>query len=160
MERKRISAKEAANDIRSGMDDSSLMKKYRLSPEGLQSLYDKLVSTGFIDLGDMQRHLSGFVGSVVINEADLYPKEHGLKEENLKSEPVPIINAREAARDIRSGMDGAILMEKYRLSPKGLKSLLDKLLSLGLLTEQDHDRSHIGIDDRHCPFERRNAHRQ
>ncbi len=62
MERRKISAKEAVADIRSGVDDAALMKKYGLSPNGLQSLFDKVVNTGFIDLGEMQNRLHGFPG--------------------------------------------------------------------------------------------------
>jgi hypothetical protein len=40
VQRRKISAKEAVSDIRSGMDDATLMKKYGLSPDGLQSLYE------------------------------------------------------------------------------------------------------------------------
>ncbi len=36
MSKKTISAKQAVADVRSGMDDSDLMKKFGLSPEGHQ----------------------------------------------------------------------------------------------------------------------------
>ena len=42
MERRKISARAAVADIRSGMDDIALMKKYGLSANGVQSLFDKL----------------------------------------------------------------------------------------------------------------------
>ncbi|MBI5251615.1 MAG: hypothetical protein HY912_19155 [Desulfomonile tiedjei] len=48
------------------------------------------------------------------------------------------INARQAFSDIRSGMDEAALMEKYKLSRAGLKNLLKELSELGLL-ETDKD---------------------
>jgi hypothetical protein len=44
------------------------------------------------------------------------------------------INAVEAIRDIRSGMDGPGLMEKYKISSEGLRNLYKELASLGLLT--------------------------
>jgi len=43
------------------------------------------------------------------------------------------ISAREAVSDIRSGMDEAALMKKYKLSQSGLRDLLIKLTELGLL---------------------------
>ena len=67
--KKAIKAKEAVADIRSGMDDAALMEKYHLSSEGLQSLFDKLVTGGFIDLSEIARRLPGFLGVVAISES-------------------------------------------------------------------------------------------
>jgi hypothetical protein len=50
------------------------------------------------------------------------------------------ISAREALRDIRSGMDEAELMEKYKLSQVGLKKLLKQLSDLGLLERDDEGK--------------------
>ncbi len=44
------------------------------------------------------------------------------------------ISGREVLEDIRSGMDDAGLMEKYRLSSKGIIQLMGRLVSAGLLT--------------------------
>jgi hypothetical protein len=147
VDRRKISAREAVSDIRSGMEDGALMKKYGLSPDGLQSLYDKLVDKGFIDLGEMQRHLSGFLGSVIIPEAELSPQKESSKGASMERKPARMINARESARDIRSGFTDAMLMKKYGLTPKGLNSLFEKLMSLGLLTQRDRDRRGHGEDD-------------
>jgi hypothetical protein len=147
MARRKISAKEAVADIRSGVGDRALMKKYGLSPDGLQSLFDKLVSTGFIDLGEMRNRLTGFLGSVVIPEAYLFAQKGQLNDQPLKSNPTRTINAQEGARDIRLGMDDSALAEKYRLTPKGLTSLFHKLMTLGLLTQKDLDRRLLGSED-------------
>ena len=147
MDRRKISAKDAVADIRSGWNDAALMKKYGLSPNGLQSLFDKLVNTGFIDLGEMQNRLHGFLGSVVIPEADLSGQKDLVNAQPIKSKSARTINAQEVARDIRSGMNDSGLMEKYRLSPKGITSLFEKLISLGLLTQADCDRRRLGHDD-------------
>jgi len=47
----------------------------------------------------------------------------------------PKIVAREAVKDIKSGMTDADLMEKYKLTPKGLESLFRKLVEANLLEE-------------------------
>lgn len=44
-----IRAKEVLRDIESGMDRTSLMRKYVLSERGLQSLFDKLAKQGFLE---------------------------------------------------------------------------------------------------------------
>ncbi len=49
----------------------------------------------------------------------------------------PIIQARQFAEDIRSGMSDSELMEKYRLSAKGLQSAFTKLLNNGIVTVEE-----------------------
>ncbi len=48
MGKRKISAREAMDDIRSGMSDDALMKKYRLSEQGLASLIKKLCKRGLL----------------------------------------------------------------------------------------------------------------
>jgi hypothetical protein len=138
MVKKRVSAKEAAADIRAGMDDPALMKKYNLSVEGLQSLYDKLIHAGFVDLGEVEKRLRGILGAVAVSESAADQPRDGAQatNEGPKRES-PLVNAQEAARDIRLGMNDHGLMEKYRLSFNGLQSLFDKLMSAGLITQSD-----------------------
>ena len=49
----------------------------------------------------------------------------------------PIIQARQFAEDIRSGMSDFELMEKYRLSAKGIQSAFSKLLDNGIVTVEE-----------------------
>ena len=48
MQKPIIDARQALQDIQSGMDDSALMKKYNLSTKGLKSLFNKLAAAGLI----------------------------------------------------------------------------------------------------------------
>jgi hypothetical protein len=140
-----VKAKEAVVDIRSGMDDAALMEKHHLSAEGLQSLFDKLVTGGFIDLSEIARRLPGFLGVVAISES-VPPQHMGqvmASSRPLKTKSPPLINVQEAARDIRWGIEDSALMEKYRLSPRELGGLFDKLLSAGLITQADLNRRHF-----------------
>jgi len=148
VEKKRISAKQAVADIRSGMDDASLMTKYGLATDGLQSLFDKLVAGGYIDLGEIRGRIQGFLGTVVIAESDLSLQKEGATEASLspKSKPSRVINAQEAARDVRAGMDDLSLMTKYRLSSKGLQSLFNKLVATESITQSDLDRRRLGFE--------------
>lgn len=50
------------------------------------------------------------------------------------------INAQDVLDDIGAGMDDSLLMEKYRLSARGLDSLFRKLLDAGIIKESDLDR--------------------
>ncbi|MGB6066650.1 MAG: hypothetical protein WBG50_17735 [Desulfomonilaceae bacterium] len=130
------------------MDNSDLIKKYGLAPDGLQSLFDKLVNGGYIDLAEVQERMPGFLGTVEIYETTMY---RGRMEAKAPPKPVKaksgaLINAQEAVRDIRSGLDDGALMEKYRLSHKGLKSLFDKMMDVGLIPQADLDRKSLGLE--------------
>jgi hypothetical protein len=52
----------------------------------------------------------------------------------------PKISARDAVRDIRSGMTDSQLMEKYGLSAKGLQSLVLKLLEVQAIAPSEIDQ--------------------
>ena len=53
-----ISAADALKCIRSGMDDSDLMKRYKISAKGLRSLFRKLVAAGVVDRSELDRRMS------------------------------------------------------------------------------------------------------
>lgn len=52
----------------------------------------------------------------------------------------PSINASDAARSIRSGMDDPALMEKFGISAKGLRSLFRKLVAAGFVEQWELDK--------------------
>jgi hypothetical protein len=139
--KKSISAKQALSDISSGLDDSALMRKYNLAPEGLQSLFDKLISGGFITLADLQERMPGFLDTVVISgpSNDKPDEQSPVESRPAVSKTEAWKAALEAAADVKAGLDDFALMSKYRLSAKGLRSVFDKLIALGLLTQADID---------------------
>jgi hypothetical protein len=149
MAKRKISAKEAVEAIRSGMDDSTLMKEYGLAPSGLQSLLDKLVIGGYLDLGEIQARMPGFMGTVNISDPVFPATADGTEgtQQHQKGRSGAWINAQEAARDIRAGLDDAVLMEKYRLTSRGLRSMVDKLVGVGLITQADLDLRRLGIQE-------------
>ena len=148
MEKKKVSAKAAVADIRSGMSDAALMSKYALSNAGLQSLFDKLVNAGYIDLSDLLERMPAFLGTVDVLEPS--PPAEAVKDDDgrqpFKSRVATRVNAQEAARDIRAGMDDFALMQKYQLSPKRLQSLFKKLIEVRLLQQTDLDRRSLGFE--------------
>jgi hypothetical protein len=149
MAKRRISAKEAVGAIRSGMDDSALMKEYGLAPSGLQSLFDKLVTSGYLDLGEIRARMPGFMGTVNIADAVLPATKDGTGDatQDRRNRSGSWINAQEAARDIRAGLDDAALMEKYRLTSRGLRSMVDKLVGVRLISQADLDLRRLGIQE-------------
>jgi hypothetical protein len=56
----------------------------------------------------------------------------------------PEIYAREILNDIRSGMDDGNLMQKYKITGKGLDSVFRKLLAAGLVSQRELNARKIG----------------
>lgn len=54
-----ISAKDAIRDIREGMDNAALMRKYGVSEAGLRSLMTKLVKAGLMEQSEVDARLAG-----------------------------------------------------------------------------------------------------
>lgn len=138
--KRRIEVDVALNDIRSGMDDASLMEKYRVSARGLQSLFSKLVRAGAIQLAELDQRMPAFMGTVFMPEEgqDVEPVATGA-EPPVTTVTGPSIDLETALKDIRYGMEDSDLMEKYRLSSQGLESLFDHLVSTGLITRIELD---------------------
>ncbi len=57
------------------------------------------------------------------------------------------INANEIVRDVRSHMTVMELMAKYKLSARGLDSVMRKLLELHLITQAEFDWRPTGYED-------------
>jgi hypothetical protein len=58
-----------------------------------------------------------------------------------------VIVAAEVVKDIRSRMTDLELMEKYKLSRRGLESLLKKLLAVELITPEEFGWRPVEYDD-------------
>ncbi len=53
----KISVKQVLQDIRSGMDDEELMKKYNLSNRQIQRLFRKMIAEGFMSPMELANRL-------------------------------------------------------------------------------------------------------
>lgn len=143
--RRAITATKAVADIRSGMDDSALMDKYGISAQGLQGLFNKLMTAGLITERDINERGGLMKGSVALDMSEIgfQPAETEPtvaltpKVEETARITKPIISSAQAIRDIKSGMDDIALMKKYDITAKGLQSLFRKLIAAGLITERD-----------------------
>ncbi len=67
MKKSVIEANHAAEDVRAGLDDAALMKKYGLSARGLQSLLKKLVSAGIVKKSEIDARTSENSTSVIVD---------------------------------------------------------------------------------------------
>src|SRR5512139_1978196 len=111
----KISAKDIVRDIRAHMTDAELMEKYQLSAKGLQSVFEKLLASNSITRSEFEWRPTPYQDTQFISR--LIPEE--------------------AMADIRSGMNDYELMEKYNLSPNGLRRAFQSLVDVGLTTHEE-----------------------
>ncbi len=128
----KISAREAVDCLRSGMDDASLMKKFNLSAKALYSLFDQLVGAGLLVQSEVESRGSLSPGTVVLDVNEVrFPSSDKVS---------PVIKAADAVRCIKSDMDDSALMKRYKISAKGLRSLFRKLVAAGVIDQSELDR--------------------
>ena len=142
---KKIDAKSVLSDIKAGMSDSALMKKYKLSAAGLESLLRKLCESGIIRhirAIDIVRDLeAGMLDSQLAEKYKLTEEalQRVLKQvqqatffnEAADARVKPgegAISGREIIHDMRSGMTRWELMLKYGLSGEQLKKAFEIVL--------------------------------
>jgi hypothetical protein len=149
MARSKIDAKEALDDLHAGMDDHALMAKYRLSAKGLQSLFTKLIEAGVITQELLDKRSPALAGTAVVAEPEDLTKSDALKTatRQLRKKTPSGINALDAVRNIRAGLSDGELMDRYRLSARGLQSLYAQLIGAGLIKPADLNRAVHMMDD-------------
>ena len=68
-EKRTIRAKDIVTDIRAGMSDQELMAKYRLSVQGLESIFSKLEESGTLKHSELYGRLPSFDDTVNLASA-------------------------------------------------------------------------------------------
>ncbi len=58
MAKRKITANEVLADLREGLDDFALMKKYQLTSQGLQSLFNKMINSGAITPTELEDRIT------------------------------------------------------------------------------------------------------
>ncbi len=58
MAKRKITANEVLDDLRRGLDDFALMRKYQLSAQGLQSLFNKMINSGAITPTELEDRIT------------------------------------------------------------------------------------------------------
>jgi DNA-binding MarR family transcriptional regulator len=117
-----VSAKEVLEDLTQGLTDRELMRKHGLTKKGLTKMFDKLLHKGLIT----KRALADRFG-VKTDEISVALKG----EKPAKA----VVNASEVLQDIADNMTDTQMMRKYKLSPKGLRSMMRKLYRRGLISD-------------------------
>jgi uncharacterized protein YjbI with pentapeptide repeats len=119
-----INAAEAVQLIREGMDDAVLMKKYRLSIRGVQSLQKKLLAKGLLREEDIKNRTTPATDLVVVEE-----------ECQVRRASADEIDVSGLMGRVQSGARQKDLMEEYNVSATTLGRALKKLIAQGLLTQ-------------------------
>lgn len=128
----KISAREAVQCVKSGMDDASMMKKFNLSAKALYSLFDQLVGSDYLRQSEIDGRGSLSPGTVVLDVSQAMLPSSDMEK--------PVIKAAEAVKCIGSGLDDSALMTKFKLSAKGLRSLFRKLVAAGVIDQSELDK--------------------
>ncbi|MGO9569247.1 MAG: PilZ domain-containing protein [Desulfomonilaceae bacterium] len=105
--------------MRLGVDHATLKGKYNLSEEGLQDLYKQLAEAGFLE----------WTGQDFIVAAKRR------------------IDTKAFVTDVRSNLPDVELMEKYKLSSRGLQRVFSKLVDSGAVMADDLSGRCISYDD-------------
>jgi len=146
MSKQRISAREALNDIRSGMNDVDLMNKYDLTPKGLENLFQKLVEAKLLDEKLIARRGQA---RPVAGKSDA---ETVSKPRDTTRGPAPPSELhRKIARDIKEGVHSVEIMRRYELSPGQLNQIKESLVASGLLASSEADGPDA-VKTKRCPF--------
>ncbi len=109
MAERHLNAKEVLKDVQSGMDRRAMLEKYKLSPTGLRKALEELVEAGLLEKVD--RHY-------------VMPPAHR-------------ISTRKIVLDVGARMSPQDLMNKYLLSPQGLRKVLAKLVEAKAIERGD-----------------------
>ncbi len=126
-----IKAIEALRCIRRGMTDRELMEKFNLSAAALQSLFSQLIAAGILPASEVQARTKLDPTSVIIGVDHDKPSPFPQKKK--------VVEAADAVQCIKAGMDDTMLMAKFDISPRGLQSLLNKLVSAGAISQAELD---------------------
>ncbi len=134
------------NDIRSGMTDDELMKKYRLTAKGLESLFQKLVEAGLLEESFLLKQTAAAPADAKSTESPAPIR----KTTGHQSPEAPEL-FRRIAREIKEGLHDSEIMRRHELSPGKLSQIKSSLVQEGLL-EAEYLGPPGGEKTKRCPF--------
>ncbi|MEJ2716895.1 MAG: hypothetical protein P8182_07115 [Deltaproteobacteria bacterium] len=125
-----LRAKEVLNDLAADLSDEELMEKHGLSGRGLRSLFSKLLAKGLISRKALARRWGVETAMVTLSLDRLGPQKAR-------------IDAKEVLKDISNNASDREIMRKYKLTAKGLQSLMQKLYRRGLISKATLSRRKV-----------------
>ena len=133
------------------------MEKYHLTDKSLQSVFKKLTdATGrqiaFLQLVKEAKQRIAQKGFDLSAERQAQASSTNQSEKESEKHlqrglllPKRLINAKKILADIKAGMNDAGLMEKYRLTEKGVQSVFKKLVHAGELKQGNRRKDHLSL---------------
>lgn len=122
-----LSAKELLEDLSNNLSDEELMRKHGLSSQGLASMFKKMLGKGLVTRNRLATRMGIEACEITIN---LDGKVSKIR-----------VNQTEVLKDLDDNSSDDEIMRKYKLSPRGLRSLLTKLHRKGLISQATLDRT-------------------
>jgi anti-anti-sigma regulatory factor len=116
-----LSAKQLLEDFSNNLSDKDLIQKYGLSQKGLASMFRKLLRKGLITRRALAKRLG-------IESRDITVCLNRISNHKVT------VDAADVLRDLECNLTDQQLMHKYRLSARGIQSLMKKLLDKGLIS--------------------------
>ncbi len=145
-QKRTVKAQEVVNDIRAGITDSYLMKKYDLTSRQLELLLQKLVAKGYLTEQELDSRISLEDTAVTKAFIDVQQSVEALDDTEVTAlitqgrrttgSPKRKIKTRNLVEDIKAGVNDSQLMQKYELAANQLEYMLARLLDSGKVTEQ------------------------
>jgi hypothetical protein len=71
---RKISASELAADVRNGMSDADLMRKYEFTPRALRSAFTRLLDKQYIEASHLKGRLKQFESPIIVEGARAFPR--------------------------------------------------------------------------------------
>jgi hypothetical protein len=122
-----LSAKELLEDLSNNLSDEELMRKHGLSSQGLASMFKKMLGKGLVTRNRLATRMGIETCEITVN---LNGKVSKIR-----------VNQTEVLKDLDDNSSDDEIMRKYKLSPRGLRSLLTKLHRKGLISQATLDRT-------------------
>jgi hypothetical protein len=133
-----INAQEALDLLNQGKSDSDIMARFKLSMHGLQSLFTKLIAAGLVHENDLDKRFPNKSEFVTISQ-ETNSDDEIESPKPVRKKKVREIKAAELLKDIQAGLKDHDIMDKYRLSAKGFRSIIDQLLKAKLISQPEMD---------------------
>lgn len=130
MQKTRIDAKQAIDDIRDGLTDTALMEKYSLSSRGLQSLFKKLVSAGLLKQSEIDDRALQNEESVIISLSGFrFAEAEAIEVPEWETKPKPILfvsKDKELRALVKEKMDSSDLPVVFHDTPLPDSKILEE----------------------------------
>lgn len=149
-QKKTLSAKEVVTDIRSGLSDDEIMKKYGISAKGFQSLMAKLVTAGILKQAELEARSKLFEETVEVDGRP--PGARPVMGPSSESQDISLSNdSDQKLRTLKEAFEAGILNKAEYESKKEALTHPPHSPHLGAASTQQESNSTSGIEHNKGP---------